>query len=86
MTKRIGVDILLWIISLVCCLIWRFAADKSEVWAYIVLAAILMASWIAVGLLVQALPQLPQGLVLAVDAIAGRDDGCADAGCILPAA
>ncbi|MBR3407921.1 MAG: sugar transferase [Paludibacteraceae bacterium] len=53
MTKRIGIDILLWIISLVCCLVWRFAADKSEVWAYIVLAAILMASWIAVGLLVQ---------------------------------
>ncbi len=53
MTKRIGIDIILWIVSLLVCIVWRFAADKSEVWAYVVLAAILMASWIAVGLLVQ---------------------------------
>ena len=53
MTRRIIIDIILWVVSLLCCTIWRFAADKSEVWAYIVLAAILMASWIAVGLLLQ---------------------------------
>lgn len=50
MRKQISIDIVIWIISIVICLIWRLAADKAEIWSYLGLFAVMMLVWIAIGL------------------------------------
>lgn len=50
MKKRILIDILIWIVSTVICVLWRLSADKSQVWSYIPLFAGLMVAWIVLGL------------------------------------
>ncbi len=53
MRKQIGIDIVIWIISIVICLIWRLAADKAEIWSYLGLFAVMTLVWIAVGIVFQ---------------------------------
>lgn len=50
MLKRIIVDISLWVISAVICILWRVLADKESVWPYILLFAVMMVVWILVGI------------------------------------
>ena len=53
MRKQISIDIVIWIISIVICLIWRLAADKAEIWSYLGLFAVMMLVWIAIGAVFQ---------------------------------
>lgn len=49
MHKQIGIDIVIWIISSIICILWRLAADKAEIWTYLGLFAVMMFAWIVVG-------------------------------------
>lgn len=49
MRKRISIDILIWCISAVICILWRLAADKSEIWMYLALFGVMMLIWVGVG-------------------------------------
>ena len=51
--KRFVVDLVVWVIAALLCMLWRWVADKSEIAIYWVLFAALMVGWIGVGLLVQ---------------------------------
>ncbi len=53
MRKQITIDIVIWIISIVICLIWRLAADKAEIWSYLGLFAVMIGAWIVVGMIFQ---------------------------------
>ena len=51
--RRIGVDILVWVIAALLCMLWRWVANKSEMVHYWALFGILTGVWIAVGFAVQ---------------------------------
>ena len=51
--KRIGVDILVWVIAALLCMLWRWVANKSEMVHYWALFGVLTAVWIVVGFAVQ---------------------------------
>ncbi len=53
MQKRITIDIIIWCISAVLCILWRLAADKSQIWGYLALFGVMMITWIFVGWLLQ---------------------------------
>ncbi len=53
MGKRIGIDLIIWVIATAVCLLWRYAADKSELWAYVFMAALLAITWVLLGVLLQ---------------------------------
>lgn len=53
MRKRISVDILIWCISAVICILWRLAASKAEIWMYLALFGVMMLLWIGVGCLLR---------------------------------
>ena len=51
--RRMIVDIIVWLIAVALCMLWRWVADKSEIVAYWSLFGVLAALWIIVGLAVQ---------------------------------
>ena len=51
--RRIAVDVIVWVIASLLCVLWRWASEKSSINAYWVLFAALTASWIIVGFVVQ---------------------------------
>ena len=51
--KRIGVDILVWVIAALLCMLWRWVANKSEMAHYWALFGVLTAVWIVIGFAVQ---------------------------------
>ncbi len=53
MRKQVGIDIVIWVISAIICILWRLAADKAEIWSYLGLFAVMMFVWIAVGWVLQ---------------------------------
>lgn len=53
MLKRIGVDIILWVVSAIICLLWRVLADKESVWEYVLLFVCMLVIWVVLGLFAQ---------------------------------
>ena len=53
MAKRIGIDLLIWVLASAVCLLWRFATAKAELMEYVFLAAILAVTWVIVGTVLQ---------------------------------
>ena len=51
--KRIGIDLLVWLLAVLLCMFWRWIADKSEIKAYWVLFGVLAVAWVLVGYAVQ---------------------------------
>ena len=51
--RRIVVDVIVWVIAALLCMLWRWVADKSEIVAYWSLFGVLAALWIIVGFIVQ---------------------------------
>ena len=48
--KRVTIDILVWVIAALLCMLWRWVANKSEMVHYWALFGVLAATWIVVGL------------------------------------
>ncbi len=53
MQKRITIDIIIWCISAALCIVWRLAADKSQIWGYLALFGVMMVVWMLVGWILQ---------------------------------
>ena len=51
--KRVAIDVLVWILAVSGCMLWRWVADKSEMTSYWVLFGVLCVAWVIVGLIVQ---------------------------------
>ena len=51
--RRVGVDILVWVVAALLCMLWRWVANKSEMVHYWALFGILTCVWIVVGFAVQ---------------------------------
>ena len=51
--RRVGVDIVVWIIAISACMLWRWAADKSQMGAYWAMFGVLTVLWIGIGFLTQ---------------------------------
>jgi len=51
--KRIIVDLMVWLLAALICMLWRWAGNKSEIAHYWVLFAVLTALWIGIGFAVQ---------------------------------
>ena len=51
--RRIWVDLIIWVIAALLCLLWRWVADKSEIVSYWSLFGILFVLWVLVGFAVQ---------------------------------
>ena len=51
--KRVLVDLLIWVIAVLLCMLWRWVANKSEVVSYWSLFGVLAVLWVLVGFAVQ---------------------------------
>ena len=51
--RRVIVDIFVWVIAALLCMLWRWVADKSEIASYWALFGVLAALWVLVGFVVQ---------------------------------
>lgn len=51
--RRVTVDVMIWVMASLCCMLWRWVADKSEIVHYWALFGALAAAWVIVGFLVQ---------------------------------
>lgn len=51
--KRMLIDVIVWVIAALLCMLWRLVASKSEIWAYWSLFGALTVLWIIVGFAVQ---------------------------------
>ena len=51
--RRIIVDLLVWVVAALLCMLWRWVADKSEIASYWALFGVLAALWVLVGFMVQ---------------------------------
>ena len=47
------VDIIVWVIAALLCMLWRWVADKSEIASYWALFGVMAALWVLVGFVVQ---------------------------------
>ena len=47
------IDVIVWVIAALLCMLWRLVASKSEIWAYWSLFGVLTVLWIIVGFAVQ---------------------------------
>ena len=47
------IDVIVWVIAALLCMLWRLVASKSEIWAYWSLFGALTVLWIIVGFAVQ---------------------------------
>ena len=51
--RRIAVDILVWVIAVLLCMLWRWVTNKSEMVHYWALFGIMMVAWVVIGFAVQ---------------------------------
>ena len=51
--RRVGVDLMVWLVAALLCMLWRWVADKSEIASYWALFGVLAALWVVVGFVVQ---------------------------------
>ena len=51
--RRVGIDIVVWIIAIAACMLWRWAAAKSQMGAYWAMFGVLTVMWIGIGFLTQ---------------------------------
>ena len=51
--RRILVDLLVWVLAALGCLLWRWVSDKSEIVNYWSLFGILAVLWVCLGFSVQ---------------------------------
>ena len=51
--RRIGVDLFVWLIAVLLCMLWRWVSNKSELVSYWSLFGVLTALWIIIGFAVQ---------------------------------
>ena len=51
--RRVFVDLMVWVIAALLCLLWRWIADKSEIAIYWSLFGVLAVLWVVVGVIVQ---------------------------------
>ena len=51
--KRVTIDILVWVIAALLCMLWRWVANKSDMVLYWALFGVLAVAWIVVGFAVQ---------------------------------
>ena len=51
--KRVCIDLLVWMLAVLLCMLWRWIADKSEIKAYWVLFGVLAVAWVLVGYAMQ---------------------------------
>ena len=51
--KRVVVDLLVWVLAALLCMLWRWVANKSEIVHYWALFGVLAAAWVLVGFVVQ---------------------------------
>lgn len=51
--KRVLIDLLVWLLAVLLCMLWRWIADKSEIKAYWVLFGVLAVLWVVVGYILQ---------------------------------
>ena len=51
--RRMLIDVIVWVIAALLCMLWRLVASKSEIWAYWSLFGALTVLWIIVGFAVQ---------------------------------
>lgn len=49
MFKRVWVDIVIWVLAALLCMLWRWVADKSEIVHYWALFGVLLLAWILIG-------------------------------------
>lgn len=47
--KRVAIDLLIWLAATLACLLWRWAADKSEIDGYWTLFCVLAILWVLIG-------------------------------------
>ena len=47
--RRMASDVVVWLIAIVACILWRWLDDKSEVWSYVALFAGMIAVWVMTG-------------------------------------
>ena len=51
--RRVAVDLIVWALAALMCMIWRLAADKNSIGAYWALFGVLAVLWVVVGMIVQ---------------------------------
>ena len=51
--KRVVVDLLVWVLAALLCMLWRWVTNKSEIVHYWALFGVLAAAWVLVGFVVQ---------------------------------
>ena len=51
--RRVAVDLIVWALAALMCMIWRLAADKSSIGAYWALFGVLAVLWVVIGMIVQ---------------------------------
>lgn len=51
--KRVIVDVIIWVIAALLCMLWRWVADKSEIASYWLLFGVLLVAWVLIGMLTQ---------------------------------
>ena len=51
--RRIWVDLIVWVIAALLCVLWRWVADKSEIVSYWSLFGVLFVLWVLIGFVVQ---------------------------------
>ena len=53
MSKRIIIDVFVWLISASMCMLWRWVSDKSAIGSYWALFGVMTVVWMLIGLIVQ---------------------------------
>lgn len=51
--RRVIIDLIIWSIAALLCMVWRFAADKSSIGIYWAMFGVLAVLWVLVGMIVQ---------------------------------
>ena len=51
--RRILIDLLMWVIAALLCMLWRWVTDKSEIAVYWSLFGLLAVMWVIIGFAVQ---------------------------------
>ena len=51
--KRVVLDLLVWVLAVLLCMLWRWIADKSEMTYYWALFGVLAVLWVLIGAVVQ---------------------------------
>lgn len=51
--RRVIIDLIIWSIAALLCMVWRFAADKTSIGIYWAMFGVLAVLWVLVGMIVQ---------------------------------